>query len=416
MIQIAQHLHFHPAHGPLSSEMQERASRHDRIWLSYDQVVLADPVNLIGPQDWSAYKQQAAMLHGNNPKQFVGMYVGGLQARQMDPNDPWVTDADILHMGAGDGRPIVHMQGGVANRIPNYGSPVVRAKLVNHYLEFCVANGFDGILLDSFSPAYYSQVVRDPPSLGGWAGASAGCLEGAAHLEGWWNDALALFGEQLRWGFEQAGKQVYVVGLSDGYGGPWAGFGNSSLVDYASGAISEHVHRMYLGAATFQGHMQAIQMATAKRRGVFFSVTPRLFSDTDALTLEQIPTGQDFERFYLACYLLIQEAPYTSYGYHPYWAYRGWDDAAQPYCHWSDDWLLDFGTPLTGTATLANGVTFRHYSTGIVVVNPNATAQQFPVAGRFCVWDRPNGYTFQTTAPDYILNVPARTGWFMWNV
>ncbi len=86
---------------------------------------------------------------------------------------------------------------------------------------------------------------------------------------------------------------------------------------------------------------------------------------------------------------------------------------------WSDDWTRDYGYPLT-PCMMGDpvGVAWRAYSKGLVLVNPTDIYQQFALGGVYRIWDQDGGALLDMTpaAPGYIMNVPPKASWYLFNV
>jgi hypothetical protein len=401
----------------------ETAARYHTVWL-LGHTDLAGPC---GP-DYSSIDALVCRLRAANPLLKIGLYVGGLAYKaEIDPPALWLTDADLLHRP--DGSPLSWcdttgmFSGGdvFTYRLPNLGSPAVQDKLLDGYCQLVQEHQLDGILIDGYDPTAYAVYVRGAPP-NGMYGATDGCLEGAWHQPDLWMQALAQFGERLRWRLEQIGRQFVFNGIHP-YGGyspdnaimAWFGEHRTHQVDRASGAMMEAIHLAYDDPTAFSGIVRTVQLATARRRNVFMLASP----------WNSQPKTQEVERFYLGLYLLVQEPPYTSFGYHPHVPYRAWDGdhpqgqpAGDPAVFWSDDWTRDYGYPLT-PCMMGDpvGVAWRAYSKGLVLVNPTAIYQQFPLGGVYRIWDQTAGALLDMTpaAPGYIMNVPPKASWYLFN-
>lgn len=415
MIATAFHLHFDLLHcGQPSEEMIEKASRYDWGWLAASTDIQCPD----GSLDYAGHAALAAEFRARNPHHRTGWYVGGIAwQRPMDPAYLHLTDADLLHAPAPDGRPLHGPVTGIATKLINLGSRAVQDRLIAFYLDFLEQHGWRGLLMDSFEPAFWAQTVATTYAM------SAGCAEGPAHTVAWWQDALGSFGERLRWALAQRGHQTMVVGIApytydttNPYHA-WMGKSNANVSDYASGVMFEHVHKSYGNPVYFAEALAAIKRVTDNRRNVFVSVSPRLAAETGDPPQKDCPT---LRRFYTALYLLVQEAPYTTGGYHPMTRYSAWDDGLAPYVFWDDDWALDLGAPLGPFAVQAGplgSVWYRRYARAIVVVNADLKYQQFASPGRFRLWDPVAGWEFDMAAagPGYILNIPPQEGWVLFH-
>lgn len=412
-MKLAFHLHFDLLHcGPLSDEMKDRAARYDWGHLA----ATTDVMDAAGAMDYSQHAALSAEFRARNPDHKTGWYCGGIGGQRKDnPAWHWLTDDDLLHTP--DGRALWAPIDGADTKIINLASFTTQRMLIDHYTDFLKTCEWHGLMLDSYSPAFYADWVYRVHGL------TNGCREGPAHLPGWWEDAIGTFSERLRWTLAQHGYEVMAVGIAPGEMtslGPsamWHGYGSANIVDYASGAIFEHPHRGYGKPVFFEHALAACKAVTDKHRGLFFSVAPRLAYDTGDVPQQET---SDLQRFYQAMYYLIQEPPDTSYGYHPFWPYRGWNDEIKPYVYWADDWSLpDLGIPTGpyGKQTTALGTCwYRRYNDATVVVNPSTTYQQLRLDGRWRVWDRANGplIDMAPAAPDYWMNIPPLTGWLLW--
>lgn len=387
------------------SSVIETAARYDRLWLlGHD-----DQRGSSGP-DYASIDATIAQIRAAKPCQKIGLYVGGLAFKaEIDPPSLWLTDADLLHSPSGAPLSWLDAAGSYSGgdpftyRLPNLGSPAVQTKLIDGYCQLVRDHRLDGILIDGYDPTAYASYVANAPTAGGMFGCATGCAEGAWHQPSLWMAALAQFGERLRWSLEQQGCQFIVNGIhpypdynpSDPTMA-WFGKHRTNQVDRASGAMMEAVHLAYSDATAFVGIIEAVQLATAKRRAVFMLASP----------FTSLPATLDVQRFFLGLHLLVQEPPYTSFGYHPKIQYRAWDGATaapsgNPYVFWSNDWDLDLGYPLTPAVPLvtaagaATAVWGRWYQAPsgqcLVLVNPADAYQLATLEGTYREWHPVSG-------------------------
>ncbi len=378
-----------------------------------------------------------ARIRAVNPKVKLGLYGGQSPIfTDLDPSFAWVPNADLFHDPTG--APLIYeVSNGYQNvfKFPNLLYQRVRLALVDKWADLLDEHDLDCLMLDSAIPSYPAMLIREPPASHGYFGLDGGIEQGwRMDTEDWWCSTMGIWGDQLRWGLEQRGLSVIVVGM---YPFPswtqsnatdvWCGFGFSNLVDHASGAIVEHCVEGYGNPDVFRDLLRTIKLATGKRRDVFVYALPWML--TQAYPTIHTP---EFARFMLAGYLLVQEPPYTSYGYSDVVPFRGFDGGdpdgpGEPYVYWSDDWDRDYGQPLEPyqaisttntlndpTATLR--LAWRSYSRGntettdtIVVVNPTITAQTITFGGSWRIWDSVSGPVVSASP----LTVPATTGWVL---
>lgn len=202
----------------------------------------------------------------------------------------------------------------------------------------------------------------------------------------------------------------------------WDGNMNQGFLNYTDGALIEHVHSILVDESIFKDYMEQINTATSLQKKILFFVQPQLFYQThptDNVSLRNpvnmtgwrsflsdnnIPIELNLERFYLACYLLIQKNPYTYFGYHPGFVFSGDFDV-----YFYEDWNKDYGDPLDTYQITANGLYTRTYKNGFVVVNP--TTQALPLQlqeSNLREWDASSGMI----ASSQDVMIPPKSGKF----
>jgi hypothetical protein len=425
MISTACLLRFPPANGMPSDDVIAALARHAWVWLFQWK----EGVNAEGQYDISWTLEIADRVRAANPRVRIGLYATGLQLiSSIDPHWQTTPDADLFADAAGQRLATgpLASEDGLALKAPNL-LEVARYRLIDRWRQTARCYGLDGILFDRFSPEWYALKIRETDANGGAFGRASGIgPDGAWRMDdpGWCANALGLTADQLRWQLEADGVKTYVNGLYPYPYDPanpihqWLGFGNASLVDHASGALVEHCVEAYTDPAICRDLLKTIKLATDKRRDVFLYALPWYLNNA---------APPDLRRFMLAWYLLVQEPPYTSFGYSDVIPFCGWGglngSGGTPYVFWDNAWETDYGVPLESyqTATDANGgllLAWRTYlrldganqRRMIAVVNPTSQPQPASFGGTWRVWDQDSGAI--VSGPP--ITIPPKTGWVLW--
>jgi hypothetical protein len=413
-------------------DMRERlAYRHAWVWIKTDHSVLASVPALEGPCDFCTPLDLGHKLKAINPEVKVGMYVGGLASPDSHhPHYAWLDDADLLH--ASPTQPLIwspttvpHQPGERRVKVINYTRPETRAKLVEHWRAFLQLYGLDGLTFDTWHPEYYGAWISQPPATpnahGGW-GLPNGGVEGAFHTEPWWFEALKVFTAELRWALAQDGREVWVNGLYDypGYNpndpnDVAIGRGFTTVAQHASGLLSEYGHVMHKSPADLRGYVESGHLVNAQSRGTFWLLQPGAFAyDPSGYT---VADSLDTQRFYLACYLLVQAPPYTHFGYHSgpmYQAYQVVDGCAEPWLYdGGEDWEQDYGVAKTDVRWAGN-VAWVEYTNGYAIVNASGDYGYLTLPPDvYRNWHPTGGGIVEITTTNPGMNVPPKYGMYL---
>lgn len=414
-------------------EIRERlATRHRWVWIKTDHGVLNSIPSLTGPCNFGPPLALVADLKAINPRVNVGMYVGGLASPDSHhPHYEWLDDADLLHAGPGQAlewspTTVPHQPQERRVKIINYTRPETRAKLIQHWRAFLAEHDLDGVVFDTFHPGYYAawmaQAPATPNAHGGW-GLPSGGVEGAFHTEVWWFGALATFAAELRWSLAEDGREVWVNGLYDypNFGTlpdhQNVGQGYSNVARYASGLLAEYGHVMHRSPADLRGNLEAAALVNGQNRGTFWLIQPGAFAyDPSGYS---VVDGPDLRRFYLAAFLLLHHPPYTQFGYHPGPMYQAYQEPAPgQYEPWlfdgGEDWDHDYGVALTGVSW-AGDVALRQYTRGWAIVNASSNYGYLTLPpGTYRNWHPEAGGLVTLTAANPGMNVPPKSGMFLW--
>ncbi len=420
-----------------TADMKQRlAIRHRWVWINTAHEtldLLGDRPNMIGPAEFSGVASLASDLKAIKSSVKVGMYVGGLASPDSHhPHYAPLADEDLLH--ASPSQPVVMnpsqspAEGGARRvKVINYTRPETRAKLISFWRGFLANHNLDGVVFDTFNPGYYADWMALPPATinaeGGF-GLTNGGVEGAFHTESWWFAALSLFTWQLRWALAQDGREVWVNGLYDYPGYSAAnmdhaaiGRGYSNVEKYNSGLLAEYGHVMHKSPADLRGNIESAMLANAQSRGTFWLIQPGAFAyDPSGYT---VTDGLILQRFYLACYLLLQSPGYTFFGYHPgpmYQAYRTVNGVNEPWLYdGGEDWDRDYGVATSGV-NWTGDVAWREYTRGYAVVNASSGYGYLTLpVGSYRDWNPALiDASVTITAADPGMNVPPKSGLYLW--
>lgn len=406
----------------LTADMKQRlATRHRWVWIKMASEVLAAPADLRGPAHFNAVAALAAELKAINPRVKVGMYAGGIASPDSHhPSFEWlVDDDDLLHYSPSQPLSVSPSQspaepGSRRYKVINYARAETRAKLVAKWRAFLAEHGLDGVVFDTMVPAYYASWMQQ-------LGLPNGSIEGACHTEIWWFAALATFAWQVRWALAEDGRDVWTNGLLDFPFDPTnpnhqlIGKGFTGLSVYSSGQLAEYAHTMYRSPADLRGSVELAALVNERSRGAFWWVQPRSFE----VSGQPYPwtDGPELQRFYLACYLLLANPPYTLFGYHPgpsYQAYHLVHGTPEPYLFdGGQDWDQEYGAA-TGGVTWNGDVAWREYTNGYAAVNAGDSYGYLPLpADTYRDWHPQLGGLVEITSASPGLNVPPKTGLFL---
>lgn len=416
-------------------ELRERlATRHRWVWIktAHETLVASGgTLNLTGPAEFSGVATLAAQLKSINPRVQVGMYVGGLASPDSHhPHYDWLDDADLLHSSPTQPLTWSPSQSPAepqARRVKiiNYNRPETRAKLIQHWRTFLADHNLDGVVFDTFHPAYYAawmSLAPATPNANGGFGLPNGGVEGAFHTEAWWFLALSVFVWQLRWALGIDGREVWVNGLYDypGYNAANTdhaaiGRGYTNVAQYASGLLAEYAHTMHKSPADLRGNIEAAQLVNAQNRGTFWMIHPGAFAyDPSGYTVTDSP---DLRRFYLAAFLLMQKPPYTYHGYNPGPMYQAFETVNGEHVPWlfdgGEDWDQDYGVARTGV-NWTGDVAWREYTRGYAIVNASSGYGYLTLPpATYRNWHPEAGGPVEITAENPGMNVPPKSGLFL---
>lgn len=307
-----------------SGDMLANAAKYDKGWIANGREVEVNPGSYDGVQDWSfPHSIVTAMKAAGLP--FCGLYVGGpVFGRQFEPQYPAMTTA--TQMLAPDGTPLVYGPfGSTVYRWPNLWHDGVRQALIDNYLAFCDENDFDGVMFDSWSPAYHAQQIALAPTTGMFD-LPGGSQEGPTHQTSAWQDIMGAWTLELKAALAATGRDLYINGLGYTVDAPsdpaWVFMGSSqtNTADYATGVLNELSTYAYVTVAYFTQTLDMVRRATAKGGEVFFSVSPEFLTLLSAIEFDW---GPEIQRYFLVTYLLVQN-DLTYYSYYRHGAYIGY--------------------------------------------------------------------------------------------
>lgn len=410
-------------------EVMDIMSRYTFGWLQSQLDSLVTPSTYEPPQTWAHYTAMVDAVKALNPDWKCGMYFSGATyQRQWEPGYPALADAELFHKP--DGSLLVYDDGlpgppPAASRFRWWRmvDEGVRARYLAYMLDWLSDTHFDGLFIDAWSPGFYANMIRTAPT-GGQFGLAGGISEGPAHTALYWSDAMVAWTEELTTALEAEGHRVYLngLGLTPGYSASdldqvFLGDGQVNTARYGTGFLFEHGHRLYGDVDVFTDTMAlfAAGLALDGREG-FLQCYPLLFGPSGVGDAPVYTQNLDLARFYLACYLLVQNE--RSY----FWYYQlsafdpNGDTSSNGALHWSADWDLDYGEP-TGRAFSSSPETirWREYTRGYAVVNPTATTKPFGKVGTFRVWDPEDGLHLHiTNNPSTHYQMDPYSGHFLW--
>lgn len=406
-----------------STSQRETAARYDWAWLKIAQEVMADassanPSQWEGPNNYGYLSSLAADLRARNPQQRQGMYVGSfLGPRPFDPPNDWLDDTDLLHTPAG--LPLVPTDAAnMQYRFINYGRAQTRRKLVQKWIEFCHEYGFRGICFDGYVPTWIAGLVELPPPYG-WAGLSAGCLEGPAHQAAWWAGVMQAFSLEMLYAFSKEGLEMWVNGIAPYPLDPtnpvhvWQGEGFTNVLDYNAGALGEDMYRAYLSPGIALQHLTMGVKAARKHRSVLNLAMPGLLANFGPQYAT--PHSDDVFDWYFHLHLLVA-GPDSYFGYVPHGAYQAYSEGAnpQPEMWWFSAYDRDYGVPTSEVHVDPSNpkLAWRSYTKGFCIVNLTNEWQQFYVVGNAHRWGDPvNGPLY----PPGYWNIDPKRGIFLWD-
>jgi hypothetical protein len=436
---------------PVTDDILDRAAtRYVWAFLNSDPgTTLADPANLLGPNDFSYVVGLAAQIKARSSSARVGYYAGGLASPDSHyPPYDWLSDEDLLHKT--DGSPVIQEPalspaepGSRRVRVINLSRAATRSKLIGNWISWLQSNGFDGILYDTWEPFYYAAQMTQV-----WA--PTGTLEGATSTSLWWAEQLKAYTSEMTAAFEAVGLEVWsngLQGLTRAYDPndptyQLVGQEQTNVALWNDGVLAEADHQIYLGEPYWSAYLaQAARLEAINGRVFYFHLTQTFwFSDptfvfgaafnpslpdyglpkTAAFT-NAITEGW-FHRFYLASYLLIERPGYTLFGFHDEGSYQGYRmDGSEPYLFdGGADWDGDLGAALGAYTTDAvGGVTiyYREFERGFAIVNPSTTSGgSFRVPGLYRAWDAEDGDTYIVSDDAPRVQIPPQTGLILYKI
>jgi hypothetical protein len=424
-------LYFNPDIGNegLNEDVRQRlADRHRWVWLKTGHEVLASRPDLDVPTSFARVGAIVADLKARNPAVRVGMYVGGIASPDSHhPHYGWATGADWIY--ANPWQPVAinpthspALGGERRVRSINYQDAGTRARHAQHWLAFCRQWGLDGICFDHWNPEHYAGWMAQSSTDGGF-GLVDGGMSGAFHTTQWWFDALAQFSEHLRWTLAQDGREVWGNGLNARSHDPTnvshqiVGPGFTNCAPFLSGMLSEVAHVMHRSVAELRANLDVAAIVNRMGRPSFWLFQPYTFTYEPTFwpwlsNLNEI----GMRRYFLACYLLFQTPPFTYFGFHDGINYQGYTSPAphQPHLYdGGEDWDRDFGVPL-GPVQWSGELAWRHYTRGFVVVNATDGYRQFYVPGTYRDWHPQQGGLVEMPVGSVGMNVPPKSGLFLW--
>lgn len=404
-------LYFSPANGALSDAQIATLARYDRGWIQALTEIIAPGPPYEPPQDYAPITAITNAIKAVNPDTRIGIYEGsGFFARPYEPIYPSLNSADLFNKP--DGTDLIYEVNDVKHKFPNYLLGEVRSRVIAFLLALCEEEDFDGLFLDSWSPAAMAQWIALPPP-SGFLELPGGILEGPAHTSAFWEAIFTTFTRELTAAFEATGRFVHVNGLGFDSSSAYLGALQVNTADYATGTHFESVYEAYRDPTKFAQAISAVRTATlTKGAECFVLALPTTFNITagDGAGGSTVPyiLNRDLMRFYLALYLLVDLDGRTFLGYFDQGAgemttpfisafgpsytpwggpYFGWDVNNDPAVYYADDWDHEYGRP---TGHYVDGGTtrlwWRKFTRGYAVVNPTAGALTFREPGAFRVW------------------------------
>jgi hypothetical protein len=398
-------------------------ANHDIVIIKPEHGVLADVTNLLGPVDYTYFKNLCAEVRARNPQARILFYAYGLAARESQCPDFDILDgSDMLHYY--DGRPVeIVLPNGDANFYPqrtkviNLGNPSTRLKLRNFWKTWLKVNGFDGILFDAFNPDHYAAWLT-------MLGCSSGAIEGAVHTTGYWTSVLTALCSELRSDLAHSGMEVWANSIIPLTYDPMNNASHASLgidftnsANYMTGVLNEMAHRSFLSFPALIRVLQNMKLVTDKNKKYLGVYQPKVMQYTDPGSY--YPSEDEIARFYYASFLLGHVPGYTYFSYHDGEPYIGTKLPFKPYCYsWNRDHLADIGLPI-GTYQVdysgSQPVVWRDFEKAIVAVNPKYIANAVAVSsdygrlgllpGRYRNWDRNTGSLVSLNAYGEGMNV-----------
>lgn len=392
---------------PVSDANAQKWAKYAWSWIATGDI--RDPSgNTTGALNYSNHVALGDQVRAYNPRHKMGWYIGGAAGQWFtDPLYAMLEDKHVLH--APDGRPLtgpVLPPNGNPAKLINLHSPDVQKDIIAFLIQKLKDNKWEGILVDSFSELAFITWVTT------YMSSPTGCLEGPAHTQAWWEQAMGQFGDRLTWACEQQGYKLYGVGLAPGLDDPtraWAGYGASGMTKHLSGLMYEAPHHTMGNPIYLDQALSATRLVTYVDKDIFWSVSPML----DVIP-QDAPFRESFKDYHLGVYLLIQEKG-TTYGYWPYEPYRETDWNGTPYIYWDTlfDTVADLGVPLAQYES-QGAIRFRRYQEGIVLVNCTNINLTFVsgVGATYRLWDRVTGTIIQSGN----IVIPPYNSYVLWNV
>lgn len=369
------------------SQIGSKPANSIKLWPGQVRIDNADEFNFAaGHYDYvlvnGTDNEAINSLKAVNPNIKILAHVGGIVTQapgggSVIYDDLNIDEANFLHEKANPSRRL-RISTAPDSDLLNLSRGQTRLNVMNAYRKlFQNQPKIDGFVLDGYHPFGVVECAETP---------ECGVDRWPAANDFWLSGFLAI-NKEIKDNFPD--KVVVFNGFNPVLTRPY-GPSHTGFADGLDGIDLEHAEYLYYSPDWFKSGLETLASLANQNKKIFFNAEPGL--SMHSMGNAPVPVKDlNLERFYLATFLLFNNNSTTYFAYVPIYPENDTD------VYFYKDWYTDFGTIQDVYRSDGQDLFYRHYTYGLVVVNPT---------------DQPKTYNFpdNLTYYDWELAGPAIKG------